>query len=273
MKISELPSSLYHSLKLSLKPVSSFKEDTKERIPVIVSLTTIPSRIGTLHLTIRSILNQNVLPKKVVLWLNDSYEGKIPKKLKKLIGDTFEVRYSPYTFSHRKLIHSIDTFPNDIIITCDDDLIYEPTSISQLYKEHLENPNAVIGNRCRCITYDDNGEVLPYLNWPFYKKGKTHNKNLYSPVGAFLVLYPPNALYKQYNDIDLINKLAPKSDDLWFKAMALLNGTMSMPSKIEKPEPIPIAFTQKVSLKKINNTQDYNRTQWEQLCDYFKLKF
>ncbi|TWO32685.1 glycosyltransferase family 2 protein [Seonamhaeicola sediminis] len=270
MKLSELPTSLYHSIKLALKPIKAFNEATKERIPVVVSLTTIPSRIKTLHITIRSLLNQEVLPEKIVLWLNDSYKDNIPSKLEKLLGNIFEIRFSPYTFSHRKLIHSIENFPDKVIITCDDDLIYHPSSLKMLYQEHLKNPNVVIGNRCRRITYDENHNPLPYLQWPFAEKTVFGEKWL-TPVGAFLVLYPPDILHKNVHDINLFNKLSPKADDLWFKMMTLLNNNLSIKAEHEPPEPIPIIGTQKNSLKKVNKKLDYNRVQWLQLCEYFKL--
>jgi len=271
MKLTELPKSLYNSIKLAYKPLKSFNEDTKERIPVIVSLTTIPSRIKTLHITIRSILNQDVLPEKIVLWLNDDYKSGIPNALKTLLGDTFEIRFSPYTFSHRKLIHSLESFPNKTIITCDDDLIYHPTSLKLLYQEHINNPGVVIGNRCRQITFDQNNNLLPYLKWPFVKEQNINDK-LLIPVGAFLVLYPANVLDKTYNNIALINELAPKADDLWFKAMALLNNRLSIQAQHAAPLPIPIMATQKHSLKKSNTKLDYNRVQWKQITEYFNLK-
>ncbi|MGJ5642186.1 glycosyltransferase family A protein [Formosa sp. S-31] len=272
MKLTEIPSSIFKSIKLTLKPVKAFNEGTKERIPVFVSLTTIPSRIKTLHITIRSLLNQNVLPEKIILWLNNSFINNIPPQLEKLIGSTFEIKFSPYTFSHRKLIHSIENFPDKIIITCDDDLIYHPNSLHQLYHEHLKNPEVIIGNRCRKMSFDNNGKPLPYLQWPFIEK-TTPGEKLLMPVGAFLVLYPPNVLDKRFNDVELINKLSPKSDDLWFKTTALLNNTLSITPEKVAPEPVPIIGSQKISLKSVNNKLDYKRVQWEQIIKYFNFKF
>lgn len=272
MKLSEIPNSLYNSIKLIYKPLKAFNQSTKERIPVIVSLTTIPSRVRTLHITIRSLLNQDVLPEKIILWLNDNYKSNIPPKLEKLLGSTFEIRFSPHTFSHRKLIHSLENFPNKIIITCDDDLIYHPSSLKLLYQEHLKNPNVVIGNRCRRITYDTNKNPLPYLQWPFPVETMADEK-LLMPVGAFLVLYPPNVLDKRFNNLKLINELSPKSDDLWFKTTALLNNTLSIQAENRPPDPIPIIATQSVSLKSVNNKLDYKRVQWEQITAYFNLTF
>ncbi|QDO95680.1 glycosyltransferase family 2 protein [Formosa sediminum] len=223
-------------------------------------------------MTIRSLLNQDVLPEKIILWLNDSYISKIPKALDKLQGTTFEIRFSPYTFSHRKLIHTIENYPHKIIITCDDDLIYHPSSIKLLYQEHLKNPNVVIGNRCRRITYSSNNTPLPYLQWPFAKH-TIKNEKLLMPVGAFLVLYPPNILDSRFNNVELFNKISPKSDDLWFKTMSLINNALCIQAEQRPPNPIPILATQSVSLKSVNNKLDYKRKQWEQITAYFNLNF
>ena len=83
----------------------------KEEIPVIVSLTSIPSRLSTLHLTIRSLLNQDKRPKKIILWLHHSLKKEIPKNLAALENDLFEIMYSDLICSHRKLIHSLTLFP------------------------------------------------------------------------------------------------------------------------------------------------------------------
>lgn len=271
MKISELPNSLYHSLKLITKRVDKLESLKVKTIPVVVSLTTIPSRIKTVHITIRSLLIQDVLPQKIILWVHNSYESNIPTQLKKLLGNRFEIRFSPYTFSHRKLIHSLESFPNSIIVTCDDDLIYHPKWLRLLYQEHLKNPKVIIGNRCREISYDLNNQVKPYLKWP-YVNNQIINVKFLMPVGAFGVLYPPNLLDERVLDVNLFTALSPKSDDLWFKTMTLLKGTLSLPSKILPPDPIPIIATQSVALKNINNKQDYKRIQWEQISKFFHIK-
>ncbi len=274
MKLKELPKSIKSSVVLSLKSKEELESIDKKRIPVIVSLTTIPSRIRTLHITIRSLLNQDTLPEKIVLWLNSSYKNKVPKKLQILVGDIFEIRFSDYTFSHRKLIHSLEAFNDKIIVTVDDDLIYHREFLKLLYIEHLKNPNVVVGNRCREISYTEKGEVLPYLKWPFlHNENSSYNKKLLMPVGAFGVIYPAKILNDKVQDISLFNKLSPKSDDLWFKTMALLNNNLSVQAEHRAPDPIPIIATQGVSLKKTNNKLDYKRVQWQQITKHFNLSF
>ena len=50
---------------------------TNRKPKIIVSLTSIPSRIHLTHLVIESILRQTVLPDKIVLWLSKSIKKKI----------------------------------------------------------------------------------------------------------------------------------------------------------------------------------------------------
>jgi len=45
------------------------------------------------------------------------------------------------------------------------------------------------------------------------------------PVGCGGVLYPPKSLYKDVTDYEIAARLAPAADDIWFWAMALVNGT------------------------------------------------
>ena len=266
----ELPPSLFHSIRLSLIPGKRLLSQKKVRLPVVVSLTSIPDRFGTLHLVIRSLLTQSHHPKKIVLWLNDDVKNQIPKRLLKLQGKLFEICYSGLNCSHRKLIHSLEKYPDDIIITCDDDMIYAKDWLYLFYEEHKSNPKDVIGNRTLHINHDENGKPRPYSQWQYPSEGGV-NPKAEIPIGAWGVLYPPNSLSSRVLDVDLFLKIAPKNDDLWFKAMALLNNTISRSSKIKPAEPIPIIGTQKIALKKENKDNAYNDVVWNALNEFFNL--
>ena len=266
----ELPPSLFHSLRLSLIPISKLLSRRKEQLPVIVSLTSIPGRFKRLHLVIRSLLTQSHHPKKIVLWLNDELRDQIPEKLLKLQGEVFEICYSPLNCSHRKLIHSLEKYPEEIIITCDDDMIYAKNWLYLLYKAHQNFPKDVIGNRTLHINHDASGKPLPYSQWR-YPSVEDINQKAQIPIGAWGVLYPPKSLSYNVLDVELFLKIAPKNDDLWFKAMALLNHTISRPAEIRPPEPIPIIGTQKIALKKENKDNAFNDTVWKSLDEYYDL--
>ena len=269
MKLSEIPGSIYHSTRMLCVSRKKLGKNPVKHIPVIVSLTSIPTRLKTLSITIRSMMMQDYQPEKIILWLKEDLKGQIPNSLRKLEGGLFEIRFSPYGFSHRKLIHSLQAFPDKTIITCDDDVIYHSSTLRITYEEHLKQPHRVIGNRCRNITYQ-NGELLSYGKWPFVNE-TPQESSLVMPVGAFCVLYPAGSLGSQVQDVDLFIKLTPKADDLWFKMMAILNGTRSLKNSQEVIEPIPIMGTQFVALKTVNKGQDLNRVQWNDLMNHFEL--
>lgn len=273
MKLKEVPPHLYHTwhLKTMSKKRFLIRNPDKE-VPIIVSLTTIESRIKVVHITIRSILVQEVMPKKVVLWLHEDFKGKLPKSLNKIEGPLFEVRFTPNDFSHLKLLHSLEVYPEDNIVTIDDDMIYPPNFLRLLYESHLEYPKDIISNHTREISYDDTGQLLPYVQWPHVKIQPDDSSNLML-LGVFGVLYPPHALDKRVSDIAMLTKLAPKADDLWFTAMAILAGTtIRVPN--ERPEnPVLILGTQKISLKRTNKAKDMNRVQWENISKHFNIHF
>jgi len=210
------------------------------------------------------------MQKKVVLWLHKDFKRKLPKSLQKIEGELFEVKFTPDDFSHLKLLHSLETFPEDNIVTIDDDMIYPPNFLRLLYESHLEFPKDIISNHTRKITYDDTGNLLPYVQWPHIKSQPKNAKNLML-LGVFGVLYPPKALDMRVCDVALLTELAPKADDLWFTAMAILaETTIRLP--IQRPEnPVLILGTQKISLKRTNKTKDLNRVQWEKLSQYFNI--
>lgn len=270
MKVKEIPISLFHHIKLSNTSKKKFIEG-KNQIPVVVSLASIPSRLGIVDLTIRSLLYQDVLPEQIVLWLHEDLEDKIPKKLSNLTSSIFSIKFSKYTSSHRKLVETLSIYPNTIIVTCDDDMMYRKNWLSKLYEVHQKNPSEIIGNQTRCISYNSDRELLPYKKWSS-GNGPCINEDNTLPIGAGGTLYPINSLDNQVHDQQLFMKLTPKADDLWFKAMALLKGTKSIQAKNSEKEPIPIWGSQKVSLKKTNITEDKNRIQWQALDDHFNFK-
>lgn len=268
--VKELPISLFKSLQLLSIPKKRLVKPVKEKVPVIISLTSIPSRLNTLHLVVRSLLVQDVAAEKIVLWLNTDLKETIPSALKKLISTRFEIRYSELNCSHRKLIHSLELFPDHVIVTCDDDLMYRKNWLSTIYKEHQKQPEKIIGNHTVHIQHDDTGQPIPFKKWK-YPQSKKVNPWATTPIGAWGVLYPPNSVHKQVLDENLFRQLAPKADDLWFKAMALIQGTQSIQASKTPKEPIPIIGTQKVALKKENLGQDKNTVQWNALEKHFNL--
>lgn len=267
MKLKEYPVSFFETIRLSCIPLEKLQEK-KNTVPVVVSLTTIASRLNKVHITLRSVMSQSVKPKKIVLWINENDQNKIPNSLQKLSGDLLEIRTTPHTSSHKKLIPSLLAFPDDIIVTCDDDLIYEKDWLKKLYETHLKYPSDIIGHKARRIKVNEENIAQDYKLWG-YTGENDFKRNLM--IGEGGILYPPKSLHPMITDYELALKLAPKNDDLWFKAMALKNNTNVRLAEKICTSFIPIAGTQKISLKKFNVVQNMNVSQWNDLTQYFNL--
>ena len=198
---------------------------TKVKKPekVIVSLTSYPVRIPTLWLTIESILRQSVKPDTIVLYLTESQVGeieKLPQSLLRLRKRGLEIRLCKEEIrSHTKYYQAFQDFPDDLVITVDDDLFYRSDLIENHIKWHREYPHAIIANWAKDIL-----KSTPYYkDWPDVEKAGISEHYLLLGVGS--VLYPPHCMYKDIFDTSLIKSLCLTADDVWLSCMALLKHT------------------------------------------------
>lgn len=271
MKLKEYPPSLMRMARLWWLDPEQLNQPTPNDLPLIVSCTSIPSRFKVLDKTIKSVLSQNTPPKKMVLWLHSRHRGAIPDSLSALIGSKFSIQFTELDSPHCKLVPSLQTYPGETFVTCDDDLMYEPDWLETLWQSHLSHPKSVIAHIARQITKDEKtGAILPYKAWPMIKQRSYCHKNLL-PLGFGGVLYPANMLPSEATNKELYLKLAPKADDLWFRAVAIHHGIEARTSDSSPEPPYPMPNSQKVSLKKTNVREDGNRLQWEALTNTFKL--
>ncbi|MFC3853186.1 glycosyltransferase [Salinispirillum marinum] len=270
MKLKEFLPSLIKMARLKQLDPVKLNQEGEQDVPVIVSCTSIPSRFHVLDKTVRSVLNQSCPPKKMLLWLHERHKNSLPKSLLNMQGHKFEIRFTELDSPHCKLVPTLLAYPKDIIVTCDDDLIYEDSWLETLYKSHKEHNNDIIAHIARVIRYDDHGITQPYRTWSQERQANTSH-NALIPMGYGGVLYPSGSLPQMATDTQLYNQLAPKADDLWFKAMSTLNGTKSRTTSESVASPYPMPNSQTVSLKKSNVRQDGNRVQWEALVNHFPM--
>ena len=112
---------------------------------LIVSFTSYKKRLNKIDKVLNSILKGTLVPNKIVLTL---YYKDI-KYISKYIND-YLIKNNIYLIivnidikSHKKYFYVMQKFPYDIIITIDDDIIYEKTTIETLYKSYLKYPNEI----------------------------------------------------------------------------------------------------------------------------------
>ncbi len=140
---------------------------------IIVSLTSFPAAIHLAPTAIKSVLEGSVRPDKVVLYLAATQFPYcvIPDEIEALKADSiFEVRFCERdTRAYKKLINAIEDFPDDIIITIDDDIRFHKRMVERLLVVHKRYPEAIIGHNIRNIQTDVRGGLLPYFEWKRYK--------------------------------------------------------------------------------------------------------
>ena len=67
--------------------------------------------------------------------------------------------------SYKKLVPTLDLYPNDIIITVDDDVYYSNDLVLSLYNSYLNDMDKISCLRASVITFKNDGTVAPYNEW------------------------------------------------------------------------------------------------------------
>lgn len=118
---------------------------SKERI--VVTLTTYSKRIGNIPVVLETIFNQTMSPAFVVL--NLAYDEIIPSDVQNYIDTrSIDINRVPDTKVYKKLIPTLRKYPNDCIITIDDDFLYPENMIEDFMNIHEKYPhNPISGNR------------------------------------------------------------------------------------------------------------------------------
>lgn len=194
---------------------------------VVVSLTSYPARMNAIAPTLVSLLNQEFKPDQLVLWLAveqfPQREESLPDEVLRLTSYGLEIRWTKDVRSYKKLIPTLKTFPEDIIVTCDDDTFYPPDWLRRLWLSYKQYPDCIHCHRGHTIRIDSNGMVLPFLKWEYEStRREASYRNFVTGIGG--VLYPPHSLDSRVDEESLFMTLAPTCDDHWFWAMAVLNG-------------------------------------------------
>lgn len=195
---------------------------------IVVSLTSYPARIKAVVEAIKSILAQSVKPGKVVLWLAEGQfprkETDLPDQLLCLKDEGLCIDWCEDIRSYKKLVPSLDKYPNRILVTADDDLLYTKTWLLELIVAHIQTRDAVVCHRAHLVSLDEEGSFASYKEWPKEVKGQGASFEYLCTSGAG-VLYPPGSLHRLVMDREAFTSACPTGDDLWFWAMAVLNDT------------------------------------------------
>lgn len=198
---------------------------------VIVSLTSFPKRIPKLWMVIDILLRQTRRPDKILLYLSREQfpdeRGDLPQSLLRYEGGIFQIVFVDGDLrSHKKYYYVMRDYPDDLVITVDDDIFYPTTLIQTLLHYHEKYPDAIIGRYARILEWTDSGNVVTSTQWKHLRESKEVNGPwFFGTGGGTLFPVPQKKLYKDLLDIELARTLCPIEDDLWLNTMARLQGT------------------------------------------------
>lgn len=207
---------------------------SRARQRVIVSLTSYPQRIDYVADVVRSLFAQLRLPDLTVLYLSEDQfpDGvkSLPPSLTACLGRDFQIRWVGGDMrSHKKYLYAVRDFPEDLVITVDDDIVCRNTLVGDLLDAHARHPHAVAAIRTHLMEFDANGVLLPYSSWqmevgnPRPELCDRPSMRLFGTSGAGM-LFPPGSLPAAAFDTEAIGETCPNADDVWLKAMTAIAG-------------------------------------------------
>lgn len=237
---------------------------------IVVSFTSFPSRINKVWLVVECMLRQTYKNIKIVLWLSKEQFERIdvlPKNLLNLRKYGLDIRLVDGDISsHKKYAYAFQEYRDELVFLIDDDIIYPSTCVEEAYLRYIKAgyQKVVIGRWGKNITFDRNGDALPYSEW------KTNNTDFetdffFGSGGGTLLR--PSDLYKDCCNKELFWKLTPTADDIWLNAQCRLNGVKI---KLYKTDLLRIINGEDVQLTDINNGEKRNDKQMAAVIDYYK---
>lgn len=237
---------------------------------IIISITSFPNRINRIWLVIESLFRQTQKPHKIILWLSKEQFDSINSLPERLVAQQkkgLEIRLCDGDLkAHKKYFYAFQEFPNEIVVTFDDDVFYSTKILSELIKIHIRFPHSICCNAAHRITVQD-GEIAPYTRW-------SGNVKRYEPgfdiffIGVGGVLYPPGSLVNDVFNIHVFEKVCINADDIWLKTMSLLKGTKVVRTDYFSNY-LPVLHFKNKSLSTANIYLNKNDQQLEAVRNYF----
>jgi len=199
-----------------------------------VNITTTKSRLNLCSSTIWSLINQELSPDIINLWVSkDKYLADdgidtLPEWINKInnVKDILRVRYVENTGPYRKLFPKILSSNSDeAIVYADDDVIYRDLWLKTLIQEFNKHEgNFVVASRVRVVENNIFGIRKSYNMLKLVLRNKLLSKD-YIITGVGGCVLSPSHIKKEF----LLNKdyleIAPKADDLWISKLLELSGS------------------------------------------------
>ena len=217
----------------------------------VFSLTSYGKRVEyALPYALYSIITQSIKPKKIVVYLdNDNWsDDRLPNILQQLRRVGVDFRYCNDIRSYKKLIPALKDFPNNPIVTLDDDFYYNPQYHSWMRSAYDNSDKKTVLGQWGCIPKIINGNYAPYSTWVDCKDMKDGDE--ISFFGC-CCCYPPYIFDDEILNEKIFMSLCPTADDIWF-------WIMEKRLKIERKFITPFGYGYNIP---INRIEEYDLSQ------------
>lgn len=237
----------------------------------IVSFTSFPARIASVHYVVMCLMSQTVLPKKIILWLSKEQfisESCLPRALRNLVCEYFEIRFvEGDNRSYKKFCYLKDFSRSQDFVIVDDDIFYPSKFLSQLYSAHCSYPKDVISNRAYKIDLD-----RKYKHWSLCTGSAVIRSDALLPTGVGGVYYPGSSLAEVAFRSDVFTTICPNADDIWLAACARFNNTGCVYSGNNEYY-LPILIRNNYRLHDNNVGNDENDSRLRDVIRYFQERY
>lgn len=258
------------------KPNINTSSQKTKKDEIIASLTSFPARINYTYISIECLLRQRVKPDRIILWLaEEQFPNKlsdIPENLLKLIDRGLEIKFCEDIRSHKKYYYSLLQNPNSKILMFDDDLYYHKDMIKYLVKNHTKNPKNIIASRVHKMKFS-NDKILPYREWTHNYQAKKPSLYLLHTSGNGTLIPSKDILDEIIFNKDLIMKLSPNSDDVWWKINLIRMGIKVASFNKFNRDPITVKSTHTNSLVSSNTFEGGKDLQIKNTLTHFGIRF
>lgn len=241
---------------------------------LIVSLTTIPERIGQVWIPIECMFRQTYKPDKILLWLDrDRFQDVVlPKELQRLLNKGLEIKWCKDVGVHTKYYYVLQEYRHDVVITIDDDVFYKSDTIEKLLQTYRKHKNCICAHWVREIKFSNRNNIV-YDKFPCFllEKVQLEPSHNYIALGVGGVLYPPNCLDKRTFEIKCAKSLSENADDIWLKAMEIISGLKVAKVDGKFAPNVLVENTQEVSLNSKNVHKNVNAIYIGNVFDKYEL--
>lgn len=239
---------------------------------VVVSFTSHGARLVLVPKMLDTIRAQTIRPDRVVMTLMpEDYSLLAGMKMRSWTLDGYTLRRNTGDMDveiligkvdlkpHLKYFYAMQKYRDSIIITVDDDRLYNEDVIEFLLKHHVKHPNCVMARRCVLVDYNEDGSPKPFSQWYMIKDCERESYNLLAE-GFSGCLYPPDILKMSDDEIPNIMRCL-KADDIYLRWRETNLGVkvVRVPSEYARGGPqMPDAVVAETALSKVNTMQGGN---------------